>query len=261
MRYLLTFLIVLEVYVVSGQIVNGDFSVGSLGCTNIAGWSFSPGSAAPEITFAFTGSNTWLDLTPCGAFGNGTWIEQDVPTVPGQCYRLNFELGSVCGWDASDAGVFISIDGQQLGDRIFNDSMLCIPDAINFLPFSSPIFQATANTTTIRFRGQGNCTSLSVQIGGGCTNIGQPANPGVIGIDNITIEPVNSVSNWAIPFSGIIEICPGQDTLLQADIGSASAIYLWNTGATTSNIVVNASGYYEEHTVWKSSKMRSRILI
>jgi gliding motility-associated-like protein len=158
---------------------------------------------------------------------------------------LNFELGSVCGWDASDAGVFISIDGQQLGGRVFNDSMLCVPDAINFLPFSSPIFQATANTTTIRFRGEGNCTALSVQIGGGCTNVGQLANPGVIGIDNISIEAVNSEANWTNPFSGTIEICPGQDTLLQASIGSSAATYLWNTGATTSSITVDESGYYE----------------
>jgi gliding motility-associated-like protein len=242
---ILVFIITLLPAVLLAQIENGDFSVGSLGCSNVSGWTISNGSAAPEITFAFTGSNTWLDLTPCGAFGNGSWIEQEVATQPGQCYQLNFELGSVCGWDGSDAGVYITIDGMQLGERIFNDSMLCNPGVINFMPFTSPIFQANSNTTTIRFRGEGRCTALSVSIGGGCSSIGQLANPGVIGIDNISIEQISSAANWSSPIPEILEICPGQTTTLNASIGSSSATYTWNNGSIGSEITIDSPGFYE----------------
>lgn len=183
-----------------GQFVNGNFSqpgvLGSNVCHGGTGWTYSGGNASPQYTNVLGPStNYWVDLTPCLTKGNGTFIEQKVPTVAGSCYRIQLDLGTYCRWDMSDAGVYIDIDGKRLWPRIFNDSFDC--SSINVMyweTFSTPTFTATGSFTTIRFTGEGRCTKNSPTSGiYSCTPPGSIGNPEVIGIDNIILikEPFN----------------------------------------------------------------------
>lgn len=87
----------------SAQFLNGDFqSNAGYGCNAGDNWSFDPNPTNQcEITDIFQPGNWWIDLTPCGDFGNGTWIEQDVTTVAGSCYTVTLDIASYCGWDGS----------------------------------------------------------------------------------------------------------------------------------------------------------------
>lgn len=185
---------------VFGQIVNGNFNQpGVKACNAGTGWTTATGSSSAEYTNAVDPStNFWIDLTPCKGWGNGTYIEQVVPTVVDKCYYLKFDLGSVCAWDKSDAGVYIAIDGNRLGNRIVNDSFDCTPDKIYWKTCTSQSFVATASTTTIRFTGEGRCTDISPKSGlYQCSPVGSIGNPGVIGLDNI--ELISSPGTGAPP--------------------------------------------------------------
>jgi hypothetical protein len=56
----------------------------------------------------------------------------------------------------------------------------------------------------------------------------------------VVANPVASVSP-----AGPIKLCQGQSVILTANGGQTSSTYLWNTGATTASITVNASGTYQ----------------
>lgn len=183
------------------QIINGNFNqpgvIIGASCNAGTGWTTATGNLSSQYTNLLGPStNFWIDITPCWASGNGTYIEQTVPTVIGRCYYLKFDLGTHCRWDMSDAGVYISIDGNLLGKRIFNDSFDCISGMLHWESRTSKAFVATGTTTTIRFTGEGRCTKNSPTSGPNqCTPVGSIAFPGVMGIDNIELkegDPVNA---------------------------------------------------------------------
>ncbi len=225
------------------QFVNGDFqTTPTYGCNAGIGWNFSTGSGSePELTEIFYPGNAWVDLTPCSAWGNGTWIEQIVPTVVNQCYSITIDLGCVYGWDVSDAGVYIQINGVQLGDRLVSNIFSDQPATLGWNTLTSQIFTATSSNTTIRFIGEGRCSEFSVETGQyACFPIGAPGNPGVMGIDNIVLnvldEQVNNSSSM------IVDLCP--DQLVTIGEFSQGFSYLWSTGDTTSTITVDEQGTY-----------------
>ena len=225
----------------SAQFLNGDFqSNAGYGCNAGDVWIFD---ADPtnycEITDVFQPGNWWIDLTPCGDFGNGTWIEQEVNTIPGACYTVTMDIASYCGWDGSDSGIYLYVDGVQIGDRIFNDVFSCIPGTLGWGTFTSDVFTAATNSTTIRFVGEGRCSAISDPMQ--CSPLGGLGNPGVIGLDNIIL---NEVGNSPLAAANLpdVTICDNESVLIGEEIADIN--YLWSTGETTGQIEVNAPGVY-----------------
>jgi gliding motility-associated-like protein len=224
------------------QFVNGDFSMGTNGCAAGPGWTGSTGVMAPQRTETYQAGNPWLDLTPCGGWGNGTWIEQAVPTIIGNHYRIDFDIASHCGWDGSHAGVYITLNGQQLCDPIFTDTVVC-PPPLGWQRRSTVAFTATTNPTVVRFTGEGRCRDFRTGAYP-CNGPGALGNPGVIALDNIVLVQV--------PSGQVTQASLGNDTLYCGpftrvlDPGSSGTgfSYLWNTGDTTSTLTVTTPGTY-----------------
>ncbi|MCW3126266.1 MAG: gliding motility-associated C-terminal protein [Bacteroidetes bacterium] len=220
------------------QIVNGDFSNGAIGDCNAGGnWLTSPNPKEAEVSCHFDDvTNLCIDLTPCHDFGNGTWIEQRAATIPGQWYQLDMDLATLCGWDGSDAGVQVYIDGQKLCHRVFNDQFTCIPDSLNWKHKHSDYFEAIAAFTTIRIEGFSYCSGLNTT----CPK-GTIGSPGFIGLDNVQLVPV------AMPSGSkrdtIIRICE-QKVLDARPYAQLYDRYLWSTGATSDTIAIDTAGIY-----------------
>ncbi|MFM9986711.1 MAG: gliding motility-associated C-terminal domain-containing protein [Flavobacteriales bacterium] len=223
------------------QFINGDFQSNfGYGCNAGNNWSFdSNPTNYCEITDIFQPGNWWIDLTPCGDFGNGTWVEQDVTTVAGACYTVTMDIASYCGWDGSDSGIYLEVDGVQIGERIFNDVFSCIPGTLGWGTFTSDVFTATSNTTTIRFIGEGRCSAISDPLQ--CSPLGGIGNPGVIGLDNIILNQVSD-SPLAINALPDVNLCDNETATIGQAIDNAS--YLWSTGETTALIDVDEPGEY-----------------
>ncbi len=225
------------------QFVNGTFQDNfAYDCTAGPSWVIpTDNNLIPERTDVFQSGNAWVDMTPCGNWGNGTWIEQTIPTVINQCYSVTFDLGSYCGWDVSDAGIRVTVDGVQVGERIFNNVFSCIPGTLGWDTFTSEVFVATGTTSTVRFTADGVCTELSPIDGFyACTPIGAPGDPGVIAFDNVVLNSLGaSVENLVFENE---TICPGQSITIGEAIDGLT--YVWTTGETTPTINVNSSGTY-----------------
>ena len=227
------------------QFTNGDFTLGTAGCTAGTGWTTSPGSQSAERSTSLQPARPgdyWIDLTPCGGFGNGTWIEQPVPVVVGNCYYIEFEIASHCGWDASDGGVYITLDGNPLGGRIYNDTFNCVPQSggtqLGWKRRASAVFTAVNNPTVVRFTGEGRYTDLSVA--NGYVPKGALGNPGVIAIDNIALVQAGASSGLFL--GNDTTFCGSFSHVLDAGGGMTS--YSWNTGDTTRTLTVTAPGTY-----------------
>ncbi len=129
-------------------------------------------------------------------------MEQEVDITPGTIYFLRFDLGTWSLWDDEDAGVDITVDGQPLGTRVFNDSFTHNPNMklCWVTGFRSCVFVSQKKKVTIRFTGRGLCTGTSPPRA--CSN---PV-PGVMAIDNIVMD---SIWSMAKPISGMpIQVCP-----------------------------------------------------
>jgi len=229
------------------QFSNGDFSTGGT-CPPGGGWTTNTGGQQAERTIALQPNRPgdyWVDLTPCGNFGNGTWIEQAVPVVVGNCYYIEFEIAAHCGWDGSDGGVNITVDGVPLGGRIYNDTFNCVPSSsgqtqLEWKKRVSAIFTATNNPAVIRFTGDGRYTQNSVTWGYPGP-VGAPSNPGVIAIDNIVLVPAGT-SSGNLSLGNDTTFCGSFSHVLDAGAGMTS--YQWSTGAAGQTITVTAPGTY-----------------
>lgn len=172
-----------------GQIVNGDFGTGSF-----SGWSTSGGCAGgsvgimtggPQIYTGMGGGINWADLTGCG-WGNGRWIEQAVPTVAGQTYFLDFDIGCWNGLCFTDGGANLYIDGILINRYAHTDF------SGNWMVWKhfQYCFTAAGSSTKINFTGNGWGTSLTpswANTGGSTTGLGYEFS-GVIGLDNIALS-------------------------------------------------------------------------
>ncbi len=243
MKQIAAFIFCLIAFYGKSQLVNGDFQTSfTYGCNAGPGWTTSVGNGSePEITDIFQTGNAWIDLTPCGAWGNGTWVEQTITTIPNHCYSVTFDLGCYCGWDGSDAGIYVMIDGVILGDRIVNDIFECTGSFLRWDTYTSETFVATSSSTTIRFTGEGRCTALSSPDGAyPCSPIGAIGNPGVIAFDNVILNTLGfSATTTELPD---VHICPNQSATIGTTIEGVQ--YEWSTGQTTPTIVVNTPGTY-----------------
>lgn len=124
----------------------------------------------------------FIDLTGTG-FGNGYYITQNIFTTKGKKYKISFDLGTFYGWDLYDAGVSVSLDGVTLGNRIFHKEFTNSRDT----------FMRWKRLSTIEFNGTGGNTA--VRITGNAelvTSYGFNSGPGVIGLDNISLEDVTA---------------------------------------------------------------------
>ncbi len=243
MRTLLfSFTILASIYA-NGQFVNGTFQDAFVSdCSAGPSWNIPNDlSNLPERTETFQPGNAWVDMTPCGAFGNGTWIEQTLPTIANNCYSVTFDLGSYCGWDGSDAGIYVTVDGVALGDRIYNDVFSCVAGTLGWNTFTSPVFVATSNFTTIRFTGEGRCSAISPTSGfDACTPIGAIGNPGVIAFDNVIFNSLGATTE-NLTFEDEFICANSTITIGEAEDGFD---YIWSTGETTPTIEVDAAGTY-----------------
>lgn len=174
------------------QVINGDFQQAGIGmCDAGATWNTSTGTLAPQ--YVVTGNNAWIDMTPCGGFGNGAFIEQQVSTTPGQVYHIAMDIATCFGWQIWDTGFDIDINGATLNGgatRVFYNAFdTSVPGAMKWTTAHSATFVATGSLTTVRIIGNGaNPQNAAYQ---------QPSpGPGVMGLDNVTLvqgSPVTSV--------------------------------------------------------------------
>ncbi|MFN0201630.1 MAG: T9SS type A sorting domain-containing protein [Bacteroidia bacterium] len=179
---------ILSMPLASAQFVNGDFQTplaNTIGDCNAGdSWLYSSpstgGTGEPQYTDYVVAGDFFIDLTPCWSFGNEVWIEQAVNIPSIKCYVVQMDLMTVCGWDLSDAGVFVNVDGVPIGTRVFTDSFDCVSGEAWKTCQSAPFHVNNAGTHTIRFTGLGLLQN------------GQVGNPGVMGLDNISLVPVSS---------------------------------------------------------------------
>jgi gliding motility-associated-like protein len=222
---------------VQAQVVNGDFSQSILGdCNAGQSWDFSS-PKFPEVSAHFDNiSDHCLDLTPCGAFGNGTWISQRVHTTTGQWYQLAIDLATLCGWDVSDAGVSIYIDGRRLCRRVYNGEFTCKADSLNWRHKLSDYFQAVSDTTLIRIEGFSYCSGFNSTCPKGTIGF-----PGFIGVDNVALVPVTRPTGKKIVQT--LHLC----TPLVLDIRGYLKpfdTYRWSTGESDDTLLVSTTGQY-----------------
>ncbi len=229
---------------VKAQFTNGNFSAGTFGCPPGGGWT--TGSPNAERTAALQPNRPgdyWIDLTPCGGWGNGAWIEQAVPVVVGNCYYIEFEIAAHCGWDGSDGGVNITLDGQPLGGRIYNDTFNCTSSPggtqLEWKVRTSPLFTAVNNPTVIRFTGDGRFSDLSVAWNG--SPKGAPGNPGVIALDNIVLVSAG-ISTGSLSLGNDTTFCGSFSHVLDASPGMTS--YQWSTGDVGQTVTITNPGTY-----------------
>lgn len=162
-------------------IVNGNFSANSNNCSGPLHWLTNN----VQIAEIYQQGNNWIDMTGC-ASGNGFWIEQDIPVTIGTTYYFKMDLGSWFGWDDEDAGMFVTIDGVQLGPRYFNDSFTgSLAMKLHWETITTCAFVAQKSTVTLRITGHGLCTKNSPPRA--CSN----PNPGVMALDNVTIHSIS----------------------------------------------------------------------
>jgi hypothetical protein len=165
------------------QIVNGTMDVNTPGgptCSSVYGWTTS-NDIQWEYQWNVGGTGWWADLTGCG-WGNGHWMEQTVPTTPGDLYILSFQLGCWNGQCFTDAGADLYIDGGYVSHYAHTDFS---GSQLAWATFDY-CFVATNTTTTIRFVGNGAGTSLTPGWANPISNF-----VGVIGLDNVSLTNLN----------------------------------------------------------------------
>lgn len=166
--------------VTQAQVINGGFdqnTPGWGGCP-AAVWQWTQGGPPGNVQWEnqYDNGNWWLDITGCG-WGNGRWVQQGVPTVVGQTYRLTFDLGCWNGQYHTDAGAILTVNGVSQGRYAHTTFTGTSTAPLAWKKFDY-CFTATTTTTTIRFTADGLPTSFSPP---GTT----VANVGVIGLDNV----------------------------------------------------------------------------
>ncbi len=233
--------------------LNGDFATplgGMNNCDAGANWTTSSGALAPQYTDCCNTPNIgfWVDLTPCGGFGNGSFVEQTVTGLTiGQQYNVSFRLGTLCGWDVSDAGAYVSVNGTQIGGRLFNNNFSCVANTMNWLTVTSNNFTATATSATIRITGEGRCSANSPTSGGfACTPVGSLGNPGVMGLDDVVLNRVTAACTIGNTATFTNPSCLNNDgtAAVTATNAQGSVSYLWSNGRTTSSVTGLAAGTY-----------------
>ena len=186
----------------NAQFLNGDFQLGTAGCNAGTSWAFAPSPNSPQYV-QVSASDRWIDITPCGSFGNGSWLEQTINTVPGKLYYIKLDLGAHLGWQVWDAGVNIHINGTALNSgttRLFNNTFGTVWGSINWKTVRSCTFRATGNTTTVRITGIGANPLVP--------SYPSPNAPGVMGLDNVElVDADNLFSLTAAPSGECNKVC------------------------------------------------------
>lgn len=182
MKYVFLFLLCFLFSGTNAQFKNNNFDNGSTKSWphTINDWTNGNCQWVPDNYVKY--EDPFIDLTGT-AFGNGNYIEQTIYTSKDKKYKISFDLGTFFGWDLYDAGVTVSLDGVNLGNRIFHKEFT----------YSRDTFMKWKRLTTIDFNGTGS--NITVRITGNSelvTSYGFNSGPGVIGLDNIALEDVST---------------------------------------------------------------------
>ena len=260
---------------------NGQASVSPTGGTGAYTYSWSPGGA---VTSAITGlgagtySCTIMDASGCNFVSVATITEPSTLSTPATsvnvtCNGLNNGSAMVnatggtgpytYSWSPGGAAT-ASINSLTPGnDTCFvTDANGCKSNSISAITQPAPLLTNNAATNSTCNLGNGTLTvtpnggtspytyswssGSSVQTAGNLTSglytcVITDAN-GCSNTDTVTLFNTGSRPVAGVISSGPLTFCSGVNDTLKA---SGGGTYLWNNGATTSSLIVNASGNYK----------------
>lgn len=162
--------------------------------------------AEPEngiSSFAAQAGLNSLDLTGAGNEGFTSGVQQAVPTIAGQAYRLSFFVGrasSASPLYSAPATVDLSIDG---GPRVGYTNAAATPGTNNWMKFTTT-FVATGSATTLAFYN------------------GTPAPTTEAGLDGVALTPVFSETGAGLAGLDGVPQLAGTGTLAAGSAGALS---------------------------------------
>lgn len=163
------------------QFVNGNFMqsviadpgsfMSPLNCPSFTtGWRMGSvnGLDNPQITDFNQTGNTYIDLTPCGTKGNGSWIEQDIEFSKQCRYSISFDVKPMNG--QGEAAFWLFMNGNKIGPSCITSS-----DQTRWVRKTTVAFAVSPGKHTFR-------------IGTGCSSNSNQFE--VVGIDNFSLNKV-----------------------------------------------------------------------
>lgn len=192
------------------QFNNGDFSSGGtpymgagpgacISMNGVMNWNFNSGNGfKPQLTSFQNGTNPYIDLTPCGTTGNGAWIEQTIgfgDRIQCDSMYISFDLRPMgSGSQSNDAGVMVSMDGNNIGSRVFS------ADASQWVNKYTASFKVTPGSHVFRFTGQSNGAGNNT--------------PAVMGLDNIQLHAL-AKPGFKVIVNGIAKDIPADGSAIE----------------------------------------------
>ena len=202
------------------------------GCTNIASVTVNVLNVPiPQISGALSfcpGGNTTLSV-PAG-FSTYQWSNnQNTASIQVQqagSYQVTVTNNEGCtGTNAVTVSVLSAPSADISGNESFCEGANSVLNAgAGFAAYAWSNGQTTQNITVT----QAGTYTVTVVNAQGCTGTAN---------QNITVNPLPTAS-----IGGTLVLCAGQSTVLTANPGLSA--YAWNTGETTSAILVTSSGTY-----------------
>ncbi len=196
-------------------ITDGSFNNG------LASWQYTSGSCNSAFgvmtgppsyeTIANNGRQKWIDLTGCG-WGNGRWLKQQVPTIAGKTYLLQWELGCPNDSRYIDAGVDLAINGATVPTRFAHADFSANPSSNDYCAWKrfSHCFTATQGATEVKFTANAAGTSSTpawANTNGSFSGLTYE-HPKVIGFDNVEMVCIEDLFQIkATPGSGCNQFC------------------------------------------------------
>ncbi len=200
-------------------ITDGSFNSGLLS------WQYTSGSCNSAFgvmtgppsyeTTANNGRQKWIDLTGCG-WGNGRWLRQQVPTIAGKTYLLQWELGCPNDSRYIDAGVDLAINGATVPTRFAHADFSANPTGNDYCAWKrfSHCFTATQGATEVKFTANAAGTSSTpawANTNGSFSGLTYE-HPKVIGFDNVEMVCIEDLFRIkATPGNGCNQFCLSLD--------------------------------------------------
>lgn len=179
------------------QFVNGNFSqsvIASSKPTDLAncpsstvGWRMGSynGRANPQITDYSQPGNTYIDLTPCGSNGSGSWIEQEIDFPEACTFSVSLKVKPMNG--TGNVKFWPTIDGQKIGN-----SVITVSNQTSWNPITTANFTVAAGKHKFQLSTSGGSSDNQFN---------------VIGIDDFVLNKIGNCSSS----DQVICDCPAQN--------------------------------------------------